>query len=327
MKPPKNKRIVVTGAAGFIGSCFVRYLNDQGYSNLILSDWLGRDERWKNLVGKEFVDIVKPEELPDWIDEWSKEIHAVVHLGACSDTTEKDADYLLRNNTKESEQLAIATLTNKKRFIYASSAATYGDGKAGFSDAPEKLSTLKPLNMYGYSKHLFDLILLRETGLNAILGLKFFNVFGPNEWHKNRMASTVLHFTRQIQETGEVKLFKSSEPKLYPNGGQMRDFIYVKDVVRILFDLLSSNVTGLYNLGTGKPETWNTLAKSVFAALDLPEKISYIDMPEDLVGKYQNYTAADMTRLKEKVKGLSFTPLKDAVKDYVTNHLIPNEHY
>lgn len=323
----KEKSLIVTGAAGFIGSCFVRFLNDQGYCNLILCDRLGSDERWKNLVRKQFLEIVSPEELFDLVQEEPKNISAIVHLGACSSTVETNADFLLENNTHFSEALAFLAIEHGIRFIYASSAATYGDGALGFSDDPERLPSLQPLNMYGYSKHLFDLALYREKLLDQVVGLKFFNVFGPNEWHKDRMASAVLHFTKQIQETGGVKLFKSSEPERFVDGGQMRDFIFVKDVVRILFDLLSNEVTGIYNLGTGRPETWNSLAKSVFHALGKKEMIEYIEMPGDLVGKYQNYTAADMSRLKEKMPTLQFTSLQEAVLDTVKNHLVPGVYY
>lgn len=323
----KNSLIVVTGGAGFIGSCILRYLNDQGYRNLIVVDDLGTSEKWKNLVGKFYLDFIPKQQLFQWLEGRGGEIDAFIHLGACSSTVEQNATYLMENNYRFSTRLAAYALEHGHRFIYASSAATYGDGGQGFVDNEAELEKLAPLNMYGYSKHQFDLWLKQQGVLKQTVGLKYFNVFGPNEWHKGRMASAILHFMNQIQKEGSVRLFKSSEPEKYTDGGQMRDFIYVKDVVSITCQFLSNKAGGIFNVGTGKPETWNTLTQLVFTGLQRTAKIDYIDMPADLKGKYQNYTAADTTRLKEALGGaLTFTPFKTAVIDYVQNYLIPHRY-
>jgi len=323
----KDQYIVVTGAAGFIGSCVVRLLNDRGFSNLILVDDFGSVDCWKNLIGKQYVEMISKDELFSWLKGKESAIEAFIHLGACSNTLESSVSYLFENNYRYSVRLAEYAIKNQHRFIYASSAATYGNGSRGFSDNHDALDTLRPLNMYGYSKHMFDLWLKNQGLLGNVTGLKYFNVYGPNEYHKGRMSSAICHFVKQIDDSGEVKLFKSSEPKIYGDGGQLRDFIYVKDVSRITCDLLTKEAYGIYNIGTGTPHTWNDLAKAVFKGLKKPEEIRYIEMPADLVGKYQNYTAAEMDKLSAVFGGdLGITPFEQAVVDYVEHYLVPN-HY
>jgi ADP-L-glycero-D-manno-heptose 6-epimerase len=323
-----DKWIVVTGAAGFIGSCLVRHLNDLGYANLILVDDLGNGEKWKNLVGKRFNELLPISEFPGWMEDKEEDIQAFVHLGGCSCTVESNADFLLENNYRYSVRLAEYALVHRIRFIYASSGATYGAGSEGFSDNQEELPRLRPLNMYGYSKHLFDLWALRQNALNDFVGLKLFNVFGPNEWHKGRMSSQLVRMVDQAQKEGEIRLFKSDDPGHFPDGEQQRDFIYVKDVVRLIVALLKSNVAGIFNVGSGQATTWNELARAVFAALKLPEKITYIDPPADLKGKYQNYTCADLTKLRSYPElGFKATPLRDAVQEYVTEYLLTAERW
>jgi len=324
----KDQFIVVTGAAGFIGSCVVKTLNDRGFTNLILVDELGTSENWKNLVRKQFIEIIPKDRLFEWLQGKESAIEAFIHLGACSSTVESDASYLLENNTRYSMRLAEYALTHGQRFIYASSAATYGDGSDGFSDDHDRLESLSPLNMYGYSKHMFDLWIKNQGCLGRVTGLKYFNVYGPNEYHKGRMSSAICHFVNQIQGEGEVRLFKSTEPEKYPDGGQLRDFIYVKDAARFTCDLLTKEAFGIYNVGTGAPHTWNDLARSVFKGLKKPETIRYIDMPQDLIGKYQNYTAAQMHKLSNAFGGsLSITPFKQAVVEYVEDYLVPKRYW
>jgi len=317
---------VVTGAAGFIGSCFLRYLNELGYHHIIVVDTLGNDDKWRNLVGKRFVDFIDKSEMFYWLEECGADVKAIVHLGACSSTVETDADYLLENNYRYSVMLAEWALEHDVRFVYASSAATYGDGCLGFSDDHAALEALQPLNMYGYSKHMFDLWAQRHGVLDKLCGLKYFNVFGPNEFHKGRMASAITHLLSQVQESGVVKLFRSSDPQNFGDGEQKRDFLYVKDAVRMTYALLQSAATGIYNVGSGVPSTWNALAAGVFKAVDKPVNIEYIAMPEDLLGKYQNYTCADMEKTRAVLGAEAETkPLSDAVVEYVRDYLLPNK--
>lgn len=319
--------IVVTGAAGFIGSCLVRHLNDLGIYNLILVDNLGTSEKWKNLVGKRFLEIIHKDQLFNWLKGRESDIQAFIHLGACSSTIETNGNYLLENNTRYSMRLAEYALTHGHRFIYASSAATYGDGTLGFSDDHTLLEQFQPLNMYGYSKHLFDLWLKHHQVLDRVVGLKYFNVFGPNEFHKGRMASALLRMVPDAMEKGSIRLFKSSEPSRFKDGDQVRDFIYVKDAVRMTAQFLTNDAAGIYNIGTGAEGTWNEMARGVIQTMTHPVQIDYIEMPPDLIGKYQNYTCADMSKSKKKGLEMPKFALKEAVGDYVRNYLIPKTYW
>ena len=330
MELDQDRYIMVTGGAGFIGSGLIRHLNDHGFSQIVVFDEFDESEKWKNLVGKSFVDALDKEEAFPWLDAHPGEVQAIVHLGACSSTVEQNSGYLLNNNTHFSQALCDAALETDIRFIYASSAATYGDGALGFSDVHKDLQRYRPLNMYGYSKHLFDLWLERQGLLEEVVGLKYFNVFGPNESHKGRMASAIFHLLPQIQKEGKVRLFQSSEPERFADGEQCRDFIYVKDAVRMTAAFLDPECKerGIFNIGRGKPGTWNEMARALFRALELPEQIEYIPMPEDLHGKYQNYTCADMGKHEQSstLDGSS-TELSDAVIEYVRDYLLKDERW
>lgn len=326
MKLFDDQYIIITGGAGFIGSNVVRQLNEKGFSNIVIFDNLASTEKWKNLVGKKFIDILHKSDCFEWLKGKERQIEAFIHLGACSDTTETNADYLLENNYRFSVRLAEYALENHHRFIYASSAATYGDGSLGFLDNEKEIESLRPLNMYGYSKHLFDLWLKKQGLLDQVVGLKYFNVFGPNEGHKGRMASAIYQMMPQVQKEKSVRLFKSSEPDKYADGGQMRDFIYVDDAVRMTLAFLENDATGIFNIGSGEPNTWNDLAASVFEALNLPPQINYIPMPTDLIGKYQNYSKADMAKTTQALGSQAkTTPFKEAVQTYVKQYLVPGK--
>jgi len=321
-----KKYIVITGAVGFIGSGLVRYLNDLGKDQLILVDDLGSTEKWKNLYGKSFADILDKSQLFDWLKGRADQISTIVHLGACTNTTETNASYLLENNYRYSVKLLEYAAKHNIRFIYASSAATYGDGSHGFCDDHDALETLRPLNMYGMSKHLFDMWVKKQGLLTSVTGLKFFNVFGPNEYHKGRMASLIMHILPRAKENGKISLFQSSAPDLFADGGQMRDFVYVKDTVKMISAFMDNEATGIYNIATGHAKTWNDLAHAVFDALEIEGKIEYIPMPKDLIGKYQNYTCADMAKTKNALKkAADCLTLNESVKDYICSHLIPEK--
>jgi len=313
---------VVTGGAGFIGSNVIKELNDRGIDKIIVVDNLGSSDKWKNLVGKRFSDLIHKSDLFQWLVDGVEHVSHIIHLGACSNTVETDAQYLLENNYRYSRKLATIAHSRNIRFLYASSAATYGNGQYGFSDDHELLGTFKPLNMYGYSKHLFDLWVQKEGLLDRFIGLKYFNVFGPNEWHKGRMASALIKMTSQAVEKGKITLF-SSHNDAYADGEQKRDFVYVKDVARITCDLLFSDITGIYNVGRGEASSWNRLAQAVFQALSLPKCIEYVPMPEDLQGKYQYFTQAEVKKIQGAL-GQKFSPtsLEEAVDDYVNSHLL-----
>jgi ADP-L-glycero-D-manno-heptose 6-epimerase len=322
-------RILVTGGAGFIGSALVWALNSRGIEDIVVSDVLHSDEKWRNLVPLKYADYVEGGALrsrlaasPTAFGKFS----AVFHLGACSSTTERDASYLIDNNTAFTRELAGWALASGARFVYASSAATYGDGSQGMDDKDPAIERLRPLNMYGYSKHLFDLYARRLGWLDRIVGLKYFNVFGPNEDHKGDMRSVVSKANLQIRESGEVRLFKSYDPK-YPDGGQMRDFLYVKDAVEMTlhFAEKGSSAGGLFNLGSGEANTWLTLAGAIFAALGREPRIEFIDMPEALRAKYQYYTKADISKLRASGYDRPVTPLAEAVADYVRSYLVPDK--
>lgn len=313
--------IILTGGTGFIGSRILAALNAEGRSDVLIVDSLGTGSKWQNVVGRSFIDIVSKEEFREQmaLGEFEGGVDAVIHMGACSSTTETDADYLYDNNYRYSTEVAQFAIEQGARFIYASSAATYGDGSRGYSDTSVDL---KPLNMYGYSKHLFD-CWIRNEHLDAhCVGLKFFNVFGPNEQAKGAMASMVFKAVHQIRETGEVRLFKSTDP-MFADGGQMRDFIYVNDVCRVVLALLErKNINGIFNLGTGTARTWNDLIAAVFAAMKLQPRIVYVDAPEDVADQYQNFTQADMTVFQRVLPDMRFSLLDDAVADYVQQLLL-----
>jgi len=314
--------IIVTGAAGFIGRNVVAELNRRGYDNLLLVDHLGSDEKWSNLVNLHFENLVSPERFLSMVEtEQLTKAQACIHLGACSATTEKDADFLLENNYRYTRTLCEWCLKQGTRFVYASSAATYGDGQLGYSDEDAMTPQLKPLNMYGYSKHLFDLWALKNGLMDRIVGLKYFNVYGPFEDHKGGMRSLVQKAYHQIQESGYIELFQSHRPD-YEDGEQMRDFIYVRDAVDVtLHFALESTMGGLLNCGTGIARTWVHLAQALFAAMERMPDIRFIPMPEILQGKYQYFTQADDAKLRRAGYAKTFTSLEDGVKDYVHSHL------
>jgi ADP-L-glycero-D-manno-heptose 6-epimerase len=324
-----NGRILVTGGAGFIGSALIHALNQRGHTDILVCDLLGQDEKWKNLVPLRFDDYVEAggfrQRLLAQPGAFGK-FSAVFHLGACSATTEKNASYLADNNYEFTKELAAWTLAQSGRFIYASSAATYGDGGQGMDDTSPALTALRPLNMYGYSKHLFDLYAQRHGLLDQIVGVKYFNVFGPNEDHKADMRSLVNKAYQQILATGRVQLFKSHKPE-YKDGEQMRDFLYVKDAVEMTLHFAEKATTagGLYNLGSGEANTWLTLARAIFSALGREPQIEFIDMPEVLRGKYQYYTRADISKLRATGYVRAMTPLNEAVRDYVQGYLMTSK--
>ncbi len=319
---------IVTGGAGFIGSAFVWKLNELGIDDILIVDNLGTTQKWKNLVNLRYYDYLhKDDFLEELYASRFPKIESIIHMGACSSTTELDADYLMDNNFHYTKELAKYCLANNIRFIYASSAATYGDGSLGFSDDHSIIPKLKPLNMYGYSKQLFDLWALKKEILDKIVGIKFFNVYGPNEYHKGDMKSVVCKAYYQIKETGKLKLFKSYKPE-YKDGEQKRDFVYIKDCVDVMAWFLERrDVNGIFNLGTGKARTWNDLAKATFSAMGLETNIEYIDMPEAIRDKYQYFTQADMKKLQDAGYKRKFTSLEDAVKDYVQNYLSKENQY
>ncbi|EPR34659.1 ADP-L-glycero-D-manno-heptose-6-epimerase [Alkalidesulfovibrio alkalitolerans DSM 16529] len=321
---------VVTGGAGFIGSAFVWKLNQMGVSRIVVVDELGHDEKWKNLVRLRYEEYVHKDEFLKTVeagrDPWG--VRAVVHMGACSSTTETDADYLMRNNLRYSQILAKFCVEKRARFVNASSAATYGDGTLGFSDDTETMLRLKPLNMYGYSKQLFDLWAHSTGLLDHLASLKFFNVYGPNEYHKGDMMSVICKAHKQIGETGRLRLFKSYRPDYGP-GEQKRDFIYVKDCLEVMWWLLENpRVNGVFNVGTGKARSWNDLARAVFAAMGREPDIEYIEMPEAIRDKYQYFTEAPMEKLRRAGYDREFTSLEDGARDYVQNYLEkPEQHF
>ncbi len=321
--------IVLTGAAGFIGSAFLSRLNMEGISDVIVVDNLKKGGKWKNLVGKEFCEYVSKYDFFDFLlnvlDNKIK-IDAIIHLGACSSTTEDDMDYLYANNFRFSKDLLEYSAQKDIRFIYASSAAVYGDGKMGFSDDDNLTPHLKPLNKYGYSKWLFDNYVIKNKLNDFATGLRFFNVFGPNEYHKGDMASVVYKSYNQIAETGSLKLFKS-HIEGFKDGEQKRDFIYVKDVCDIIWFFLNNNKGGIYNAGTGNAGTFNELAIESFKALNRKAQIEYIDMPESVKNQYQYFTQADAAKLREAGYDKKFSFLPKGIEDYIKNYLTAENRY
>lgn len=317
--------IIITGALGFIGSVLVKHFNDLGEENLLLVDDFEHGSKWQNVRGLKFSGVIHPDEL--WQHPlWKKvgAIKAVYHMGACSDTTEEDMDYLHDNNTHYTNMLFELCANKKVPLCYASSAATYGAGEHGYSDDHKGIRKLRPLNKYGWSKQLSDEWILKQKKTPPRwFGVKFFNVFGPNEYHKGKMSSVVYHGFKQIKAEGEVRLFKSHHPD-YQDGGQKRDFVYVKDVCRAMVELMGlkkAGVSGLYNLGTGEARTFEDLARATFKGLELPPNIKFIDMPESLRAQYQYFTQADMRKFHKALPKFKFMKLEDAVADYVANHL------
>ena len=320
---------IVTGGAGLIGSAVVWKLNSLGITDILVVDNLGTSEKWKNLVNRQYAEYLPREEFIDRIRNnslaWT--VDGIFHLGACSSTTERDVDFLLRNNTEYTKSLVRYALDKDIRLINASSAATYGNAEHGFGDEPEGVEGLKPLNAYGYSKHLVDLWALRSGFQDAFVSLKFFNVYGPNEYHKGDMRSVVEKAFHQVGETGGIRLFASDRPE-YADGGQMRDFIYVKDCAEVMWWLMENRTAnGLFNLGTGRARTWNDLAAALFKAMGREERIEYIPLPEHLRGKYQYFTEARMDRLAATGCPMPCHSLEDGVADYVTGYLSQSDPY
>jgi ADP-L-glycero-D-manno-heptose 6-epimerase len=317
--------ILVTGGAGFLGSALVWALNRRGYDRIIIADFLGRSEKWRNLVPLRFAEYLEADDLLRAIEGDAatlQDVSTVFHLGACSSTTETDAAYLVRNNFEYTKTLAVWALRHHRRFVYASSAATYGALESGLSESCD-LASLRPLNMYGYSKHLFDLHASRHGYLDRIVGLKYFNVFGPNEQHKGDMRSMVLKAFEQIRASGRVKLFKSHRPE-FKDGEQRRDFVYVKDAIDMTLHLAESQTSGgLFNVGSGRAHTWIDLVTAVFEAMQQPVAIDFVEMPAEIRANYQYATSASLDRLRASGYERPPTPLAEAVADYVRQYLLP----
>lgn len=313
-----GEKYIVTGGAGFIGSNLIEALNKRGEDHILVVDDLGQDEKWRNLVGLNYADYWEKDDFRFHLRNDSLgEADVVFHLGACSSTTERNAAFLADNNYRFSCELCEWCLRHKARFIYASSAATYGNGAEGYSDDLEKVARLKPLNMYGYSKQMFDLWALRQGLFDKIAGIKYFNVYGLREAHKGDMRSMVHKAFRQIRETGKVRLFKSEHPD-YRDGEQLRDFMYVRDAVAItMFFEENRGVNGIFNCGSGKARTWLDLVQAVFTAMRCEPQIEFIDMPAELRAKYQYHTEADVSRLRAAGYTAPFTSLEEGVRDYI----------
>ncbi|MCK9594566.1 MAG: ADP-glyceromanno-heptose 6-epimerase [Candidatus Omnitrophica bacterium] len=311
-------RVVVTGGAGFIGSCLIHKLNEQGIKDIIVVDHLDESLKWKNLVGKAIEDYIAKEKFLDALEsaKLKASFDFIIHMGACSSTTETDGEYLMENNYLYSKRLAKWALAKKVPFLYASSAATYGDGSLGYSDEDSVSENLKPLNLYGYSKQLFDLWLIRNGLTAKVTGFKFFNVFGPNEYHKENMRSVIAKVFDGVSRGEKMRLFRSYV-KQYPDGEQKRDFIYVKDAVDIVYYFMEHpDKKGIFNAGTGSARSWNDLARGLFAALGRTPQIEYIDMPEQIRDKYQYFTQADLGKLRKAGYAKEFRTLEEAIADY-----------
>jgi ADP-L-glycero-D-manno-heptose 6-epimerase len=314
--------IIVTGGAGFIGSATIAQLNANGVQDILVVDELGKDNKWKNLSGLCFMDYLEKEDFLEAVlqDELG-EVDAIIHLGACSDTTEADASYLIHNNFEYSKVLISYASTHQVRMIYASSAATYGDGEQGFTDREEDIDRLRPLNMYGYSKQMLDQWVYHQNLMDEVVSLKYFNVFGPNESHKGDMRSMVNKAYFQINNTGSVNLFKSHREG-YKDGEEKRDYIYVKDAVKMtLFFLDHRDVGGIYNIGTGEAHSWNDLMAAIFKAMNKVSQINFIDMPNSIRDQYQYFTEADISKIRATGYQEPMMSLEKAVEDYVKNYL------
>ena len=320
---------IVTGGAGFIGSALVWELNRRGVDDIVVVDHLGETEKWKNLVSLRFSDYFNKSDFIEKLEAgyFGNSISAIFHLGACSSTTERNADYLIENNYRYTARIATWQDEHRAcRLIYASSAATYGDGERGYRDKEDELHLLHPLNMYAYSKHMFDLLALRKGWLQHIVGLKYFNVFGPNEYHKGDMRSVINKAYPMVRDKGKIRLFKSYHDE-YKDGEQLRDFIYAKDAVEItLFFLDNPEINGIFNIGTGTARSWNDVASSLFHAADRHLNIEYIPMPDNLKKKYQYYTCADIKKLRSAGCLHTCMSLDAAIKEYVQDYLNSNKH-
>ena len=322
--------IIVTGGAGFIGSALVWRLNQLGRDDIIIVDHFAEDMKYKNLIPLKFLDVFNKDEFGMMVNEGfldKNKFEVLYHLGACSSTTQLDTGYLLRNNYEYTKFLCEKAVKKNIRFIYASSAATYGDGSKGYDDNEDALETLRPLNGYGYSKQLFDVWAKKHGYLKEIAGLKYFNVYGPNEYHKEDMRSIVNKAFYQIKKTGKARLFRSYSDK-YADGDQKRDFIYVKDAVEMtIFFADNPNLCGIYNIGTGKANTFNSFVKPIFKVLGAKENIEYFEMPEVLQGKYQDFTQANMAKLINAGYKKEITKIGDAVTDYISGYLNTDNPY
>ena len=320
--------IIVTGAAGFIGSCMVSYLNKQGFDNLILVDEFDDEEKELNLLHKKYMVRVERENFFDWAEKEKPKVDIVFHLGARTDTTEFNYAIHQHLNVEYSQKIWNYCTINNIPLVYASSAATYGEGEFGYNDDHEEVEKLHPLNAYGISKNEFDKwVLHQEIHPPFWAGLKFFNVFGPNEYHKARMASVIFHSFNQIKQNGKVELFRSHKTSCR-DGEQLRDFIYVKDIINVCFWLMQHKpASAIYNLGSGKARSFNDLVKATFAAVDLQPQIGYIDIPEDIRDKYQYFTEAKMDKLAKAGYSQQFYTLEKGVGDYVRNYLSANRYY
>ncbi len=316
--------IIVTGGAGFIGSALICRLNELGRDDIIVVDVFDETDKWKNLVPLRYADVFDKDDFGHMLSSdflRNFQVETIFHLGACSSTTEKNFDFLLRNNYEYSKYLCEKALDSNVRFIYASSAATYGDGSNGYSDDESQIEKLRPLNAYGYSKQMFDLWAKRSRILDRIVGLKYFNVYGPNEYHKADMRSVVNKCFDQVKSTGKARLFKSDKQGI-EDGGQRRDFIYVKDAVDMtLYFTENKLASGIYNIGTGEAHSFKQLVQPIFGALSIEENIEYFDMPDVLKARYQYFTEADISKLRDSGYSKNPTPIEDAVKDYVTKYL------
>ena len=326
--------IIVTGGAGFIGSNILAWLEKQRYKDIVVVDWLGNEDKWKNIAKRELAAIVAPENMFDYMEKHKEAITAVIHMGAISTTTETDVDLIIRSNFELSWKLWEFCRDNEKQFIYASSAATYGDGSQGFIDDNDlsALNALRPLNPYGWSKALFDRKVAREVlekraTPKQYVGLKFFNVYGPNEYHKGGQKSVIAHIFPQVKNDEETLLFKSYNPD-YKDGEQLRDFVWVGDIVAVILWMLQNpHVNGIYNVGTGQARSFYDLAKATWAAMGKEPKIGFKDMPETLRDKYQYYTQADLTHLRNAGFIQPMTSLEEGVRQYVQNYLNKEDMY